>query len=679
MKGYIFLVLTLAISSAFSRGPNGGQIVDIGEDKSISEANNGSVHDDILKQPNTRSAVTNQDKLWTSPVPYVLDKGLEMNAKGVILRAFDQFRLKSCIDFKPRDSEDYYLFIQKLDGCYSFYGKLSTIGQEVSIGRFCDQISTVEHELLHALGFFHEQSRYDRDDYVTIAFENIEPGFEQNFLAETNETSTNQGTSYDYMSVMHYSKNEYSNGNGSTVITKDPKFQDVIGQSLEMSPTDVLELNLLYKCNSTSAFQMSCSFSEGDVCHMNRCSHRGSGWEMVTEVKGRPYSDHTNLPNGMGDYGKGAGYFMHASTASGQEGASAWLETHKMSPKRECHVQCLQFYFYHSGSESDCLNIWIREFQDEMDLNGTRRLMGQITGRQTFFWQIKHVSLNASKQFQVEFEVRKGAGSSSGGFSIDDINLSELECPHVVMQVNNFEDYRKNSQSNIYSQRHYSRGGYAYAVGVGPSRTSFGLFAQLLSGENDDQLEWPVPQRQVTFQMVDQNPNIQLQMSKQRSMTSDLEKARDGSYLWGNPRDGGNTYVGANDETIYEGPLLGRSYFSNLEEMKSRDFLKGGNAVFVFNFQDITPLVNGSTVPCPQMGPVKITHPPRDLDNGPCSTRTFPTYPPPPPKTSIHPPPKPTIRPLPRTTDDDSIFGISAGLVCSPVLTLLLALMLLIP
>lgn len=40
----------------------------------------------------------------------------EMNAKGIILRAFDQFRLKSCIDFKPRTSEDYYISVQKLDG-----------------------------------------------------------------------------------------------------------------------------------------------------------------------------------------------------------------------------------------------------------------------------------------------------------------------------------------------------------------------------------------------------------------------------------------------------------------------------------------------------------------------------------------------------------------------------------
>ena len=44
----------------------------------------------------------------------------ELNAKGVILRAMDQFRLKSCFDFKPRDDEDYYISFQKLDGCVVF-------------------------------------------------------------------------------------------------------------------------------------------------------------------------------------------------------------------------------------------------------------------------------------------------------------------------------------------------------------------------------------------------------------------------------------------------------------------------------------------------------------------------------------------------------------------------------
>lgn len=73
---------------------------------------------------------------------------------------------------------------------------------------------------------------------------------------------------------------------------------------------------------------------------------------------------------------------MHVSTSSGKEGDSAWLETDKMSPTRKCHVQCLQFFYYHSGSESDQLNIWIREFQDERNSTGNLRLMGQITGNE---------------------------------------------------------------------------------------------------------------------------------------------------------------------------------------------------------------------------------------------------------------------------------------------------------
>lgn len=78
--------------------------------------------------------------------------------------------------------------------------------------------------------------------------------------------------------------------------------------------------------------------------------------------------------------GEDEGYFMHASTASGYEGDSARLETRMMDVKRECNVQCLQFYYYHSGSESDQLNIWIREFWNEGDVTGTVRLVGQITG-----------------------------------------------------------------------------------------------------------------------------------------------------------------------------------------------------------------------------------------------------------------------------------------------------------
>lgn len=50
--------------------------------------------------------------------------------------------------------------------------------QRLSIGSNCDRIATIEHEFLHALGFWHEQSRADRDDYVKIMWDRITEGRE---------------------------------------------------------------------------------------------------------------------------------------------------------------------------------------------------------------------------------------------------------------------------------------------------------------------------------------------------------------------------------------------------------------------------------------------------------------------------------------------------------------------
>jgi len=48
--------------------------------------------------------------------------------------------------------------------------------QEVSLDNDCVYSDTVKHELMHATGFWHEQSRIDRDDYVKIYYDNIQDG-----------------------------------------------------------------------------------------------------------------------------------------------------------------------------------------------------------------------------------------------------------------------------------------------------------------------------------------------------------------------------------------------------------------------------------------------------------------------------------------------------------------------
>ena len=62
--------------------------------------------------------------------------------------------------------------------CWSSVGKLYKRpgAQEISLANGCLMHSTIMHEVLHSLGFWHEQSRPDRDQFIEIFWENIQDG-----------------------------------------------------------------------------------------------------------------------------------------------------------------------------------------------------------------------------------------------------------------------------------------------------------------------------------------------------------------------------------------------------------------------------------------------------------------------------------------------------------------------
>ncbi|GCB62253.1 hypothetical protein scyTo_0007197 [Scyliorhinus torazame] len=98
---------------------------------------------------------------------------------------------------------------------------------------------------MHALGFYHENCRIDRDDHIEVEMANIQQESENNFKVQE---SNNLVTDYDYVSVMHFGRFAFSKSPGLPTIVPKPDPNVQIGQFMGLSEIDVLKINTLYQC-----------------------------------------------------------------------------------------------------------------------------------------------------------------------------------------------------------------------------------------------------------------------------------------------------------------------------------------------------------------------------------------------------------------------------------------------
>ncbi|KAG0206303.1 hypothetical protein BGX28_002249 [Mortierella sp. GBA30] len=160
--------------------------------------------------------------------------------------------LGDCLPLQPRQPSDRdYVNVYNGGGCSSVVGRVGG-GQALSLSvNGCVHRGVVIHEFLHAAGLIHTQKRPDRDNYITMHWENIVDSWKSQF---TKESSSNIGkySEYDIYSIMHYANRHpsWSINNQPGFTSKNPNVDyRRIGNGDDFTQSDVLAIRRMYRCS----------------------------------------------------------------------------------------------------------------------------------------------------------------------------------------------------------------------------------------------------------------------------------------------------------------------------------------------------------------------------------------------------------------------------------------------
>uniref|UniRef100_A0A914WQI5 Metalloendopeptidase n=1 Tax=Plectus sambesii TaxID=2011161 RepID=A0A914WQI5_9BILA len=240
-------------------------------------------HEDLANSTSTRrkrGGLTSELSLrWTKfPILYTINTGSGVDANAV-QAGINLWQKLTCISFQRlRSGSGDFIEFFKGTGCYSNIGSVGG-RQTISIGRGCNSPAIVAHEIGHSLGFWHEQSRFDRDNYIKVLSQNIKDGMEGQFGMEGQRDFQANGYPYDLGSVMHYGRTAFSSDDGDTIETIDKNYMGTIGQRVALSFYDVKNINTAY-CNNRCSTKLPCQhngYTDPKNCNVCRCSEPFGG------------------------------------------------------------------------------------------------------------------------------------------------------------------------------------------------------------------------------------------------------------------------------------------------------------------------------------------------------------------------------------------------------------------
>jgi len=216
----------------------------------LSPAELEAIKRNVANQGNNQFAAISTNSWPSTTIPWSASPEILSSKKAMtaIKAALEEYHTKSCLKFPRRTNEKSYIYFYKGEGCHSRVGYFGV--NKISLDTACQNKGTVVHEMYHSLGFYHEQSRPDRDNFVKIIWKNIPLGAKNNFQKYTRSVINSMGVPYDYLSVSHYRKDQFTPGS-LQIETLDKSMQDKIGSQQQLSVLDVKQLAMMYRCDGT--------------------------------------------------------------------------------------------------------------------------------------------------------------------------------------------------------------------------------------------------------------------------------------------------------------------------------------------------------------------------------------------------------------------------------------------
>uniref|UniRef100_A0A0N5BU64 Metalloendopeptidase n=1 Tax=Strongyloides papillosus TaxID=174720 RepID=A0A0N5BU64_STREA len=210
---------------------------------------------------NKRDIFHDTYKPWKFPISYRIEKELQFRGT-VIKKALHEIQSNTCIQFYENitlvNDTQGIVFRKSSEDCSSGLGLVYS--NQTQIIHLTDECSkskgVVLHEVGHALGLVHEQSRTDRDKYVIVYKNYIKESDYVYFKIQNHTDFKNFSTGYDYGSVMHYAPYDFSTSYWHKALTSKLHiaYDKMMGQRSYMSFNDYKKINFAYcnKCNNTT-------------------------------------------------------------------------------------------------------------------------------------------------------------------------------------------------------------------------------------------------------------------------------------------------------------------------------------------------------------------------------------------------------------------------------------------